>query len=237
VLWCRRIRRCWSRISPATRTSRIPMISVLAPHKGTIKQWRRSDTGRNRMTKVNEKIALITVTGGQFKEAGDVANHSQEVHISAPCSGKIHKLWVGVGDAFNEGDLLAEIEVCKHPALFNSLCVSCGDFVDPNRAAPVSSSTSNQAAGISDDTIRTPERIEETHARAQNYPTKKPYKQKKKNIFFFFYNKTHPTTYVRLHPAAPPPASSTNIPFYNKQLQLSASEAERYCILYVPSLH
>jgi pyruvate/2-oxoglutarate dehydrogenase complex dihydrolipoamide acyltransferase (E2) component len=151
------------------------------------------------MTKVNEKIALITVTGGQFKEAGDVANHSQEVHISAPCSGKIHKLWVGVGDAFNEGDLLAEIEVCKHPALFNSLCVSCGDFVDPNRAAPVSSSTSNQAAGISDDTIRTPERL--------------------------------------LQPSSAAAASSTNIPFYNKQLQLSASEAERYCILYVPSLH
>jgi biotin carboxyl carrier protein len=186
------------------------MIQVIATHSGTIKKWCRSDTGRNRMTRANEKIAITsTLSGagaaGQAEGAGpdggrhsdasatggivlphaSNGSHAQESFVAAPVSGKVHKLFVAVGENFQTGDVLAEIEKCKHPALFNSLCVSCGDKVDSDNVRPVaasSSSSSTVSVAVSGHSSRN---------------------------------------------AGGSASGATNIPFYNKQLQLSASEAER----------
>lgn len=140
------------------------------------------------MAKANEKIALTTVKNPPNSQDTSVDPNQdnisapegpQESFIVAPVSGKIHRLCVQVGEVFHQGDIVAEIEVCKHPALFNSLCVSCGDHVSAavdNAAAssggPLHAKTSSSGA------------VKETGTNAP-------------------------------------------IPFYNKKLQLSASEAER----------
>lgn len=46
--------------------------------------------------------------------------------LVAPSAGMLSKLLVRPGERFHAGAALAELSVCRHPAYFRDLCVSCG---------------------------------------------------------------------------------------------------------------
>ena len=119
------------------------MISVVTPFSGLVKLWRISDTGRNKFVKSNDRLALITVVNADGVEVVET--------ISSPCHGTLMKIICPVGDRIEVGDVVAEIEPCRHPALYNSMCVSCGDKViaDKKATMPIGNTIGSASVAMS----------------------------------------------------------------------------------------
>lgn len=91
------------------------MDEIKSPTNGTVKSWRRTENKRNCFVKEGEKVVSIVESDGK------------EIFILVQRSGSIKSIFAENGTNVTTNTILAVVEVCKHPAYFSSLCVSCGD--------------------------------------------------------------------------------------------------------------
>jgi FCP1-like phosphatase family protein len=102
------------------------LTSLISSAEGVCCEWKRSDQPRNKSVKRGDRLVSIKTL-------------TETIHVISPCSGSIKSILIKEGCNVVNGDVMAYIEHCKHPALFNSLCVSCGEKV-----AVISSSQTEQ---------------------------------------------------------------------------------------------
>lgn len=93
----------------------VPLFSTAS---GTCCDWKKVDTGRNKSVKLGDKLVSIDQNG-------------KIIYLNASCSGSMQSILIKKGENVVEGDVMGYIDACLHPALFNSMCVSCGDTVRP----------------------------------------------------------------------------------------------------------
>lgn len=76
-------------------------------------------------------LRWLVAEGSKVRYGESVAECSAELNeghfsVVSPFSGVLKRKLVGVGESFGVGAPLGELSVCKHPAFFRDLCVSCG---------------------------------------------------------------------------------------------------------------
>jgi len=89
-------------------------MSVLAPSYGVSLKW-IVKTGK--MVRRGEKIAKFIVS----------RDDECIKYLHSPVTGTVKNIYFADGGAFHEGSILADIQICDHPALFGEICVSCGE--------------------------------------------------------------------------------------------------------------
>ena len=87
------------------------MIAISASCDGKVGRWFKNDVikGQRVVTIINDSNVATNVTSS--------------------CCGKITQKLVQEGDHVRVGMVIGYIELCKHPAIFNQLCVVCGETV------------------------------------------------------------------------------------------------------------
>jgi RNA polymerase II subunit A-like phosphatase len=92
------------------------LTALLSSVEGICCEWKGSDQPRSKSVKLGDRLVSIKTA-------------TETVHVISPCSGNIKSILMKEGCSVINGDVMAYIEHCTHPALFNSLCVSCGEKV------------------------------------------------------------------------------------------------------------
>jgi hypothetical protein len=94
-----------------------------------LKKWHRSTDSRKSFAKRGDKIASFASIDGKVND------------VIAPISGNIISCLFEIESLVKAGEIIAVMRACEHPALFNYMCVSCGDIV--RIATPATSSSSS----------------------------------------------------------------------------------------------
>ena len=98
-----------------SQTSQIT--EIVSVHSGYLEKWFRTTESRKNFVKAGDKIASISTLE---KNSFDVLSNVSGTLIS--CNFE-------VGSFVEAGSQIACIQSCVHPAIMDSMCVSCGDRV------------------------------------------------------------------------------------------------------------
>ena len=109
---------------------------VLSPQKGALSKWFKFAAGGSR----KGASATSSVRIGDRLCSIEVEVSGEIMFVQAKISGEVEALCVAEGAQVNVGEVLARISPCAHPAMFNSMCVACGEKVTIS-ASSVSSLT------------------------------------------------------------------------------------------------
>lgn len=117
--------------------------AIQSPCAGRLLKWHRHcDDTRRKFVKKGDKILSVE----RFVLDSEENVKDTVVDVLSPCSGNLVECFVDIMSEVAIDTLLAYLLPCNHPALFNSMCVSCGDIVPPS-ASLHSSSTSESTDG------------------------------------------------------------------------------------------
>ncbi len=87
------------------------MIAITASCDGKLGKWFKNDVINGQRV-----VSIINDSNGT-------------TNVTSSCCGKIVEKLVQEGDHVHVGMVIGYIELCKHPAIFNQLCVVCGETV------------------------------------------------------------------------------------------------------------
>ena len=114
-----------------TTTTTSSTISLLSPSNGICMKWITSKT-----VKLGEKLVGIREVYDNNDDDlmntdyNNNENREEITYLLSKCSGKIVKTLIDEGQqVYKDVTVMAIVEPCKHPALFKSLCVSCGEVI------------------------------------------------------------------------------------------------------------
>lgn len=94
-------------------------VNIICACDGYVYKWHKSTDSRKKFAKAGDKIVTLTSVEGQM-----------QYDINSPISGNISSCYFDVGSYVESGTIVGTIIPCNHPALFNSMCVSCGDIIN-----------------------------------------------------------------------------------------------------------
>ncbi len=93
------------------------MITIIATCDGKLGKWFKNDVIKG------QRVASI------------ITSSNSTTNVISSCCGKITERLVQEGGVVHTGMVLGYIEPCKHPAIFNQLCVVCGETVRNDEAS------------------------------------------------------------------------------------------------------
>lgn len=91
---------------------------VISPVSGILEKWWRSSEKRKNFVKAKDKIVTIRV------------QHTDErIELTSKVSGTVESCLFPEGAFIEAETVVAFVRPCPHPAMFQSMCVACGDTV------------------------------------------------------------------------------------------------------------